>query len=187
MIIGVDEAGRGPLAGAVVACALSLKSQPPHRVRDSKLLSPSQREEIFSWLLANSFFAVGIASAQEIDQINILEATFLAANRAIVKLIKDHPRLKKGDFIIDGTLFKTDIDIRYQCLKKADQKIKEVSCASIMAKVSRDHLMSLLSFLYPQWNFSKHKGYPTKEHFRLLKSYPLTPFHRRSFSPCNMR
>lgn len=184
MIVGIDEAGRGPLAGAVVACALAFKKQPPFPVSDSKLLSASKRQEIFTWLSANALFAIESASVEEIDRYNILEATFLAFDRAIVKLLKRYPRLAKGNFIIDGTFFKTKRNIKYQCLKQADQKIKEVSCASIMAKVSRDHFMGILSFLYPEWNFSRHKGYPTKEHFSLLKRYRLTPFHRRSFSPC---
>ncbi len=184
MIVGIDEAGRGPLAGVVVACALYLKYDPPFLAKDSKVLSQAKREDYFSWIISNTVFAVDIANSEEIDKFNILEATFLAFNRAIKKLLIKDSRLSKADFIIDGTLFKTDMDLNYTCVKKADQKVKEVSCASIVAKVTRDHLMNSVDFLYPKWNFSKHKGYPTKEHFSLLKKYPLTPFHRKSFSPC---
>ena len=184
MIVGVDEAGRGPLAGDVVACALHLKRKPPFKVRDSKALSPLLREEFFGWLSSNAVFAVDVATALEIDKFNILEATFLAFNRAIEKLVHKVPHLAKATFIVDGNIFRTNLRVNYTCIEKADQKIKEVSCASIMAKVTRDYLMRLTDFLHPEWNFSKHKGYPTLEHFSLIKKYSLTPFHRRSFAPC---
>ncbi|MBU1113014.1 MAG: ribonuclease HII [Candidatus Omnitrophica bacterium] len=184
MIVGIDEAGRGPLAGVVVACALSLKREPPFKVKDSKALSALRRQEFFPWLLANSHFSVELASVSEIDKFNILEATFLAFNRAIRALLKKAPSLKQAKFIVDGNIFRTDLALDYQCLKEADKLIEEVSCASVVAKVARDHLMKVLDFLYPKWNFSKHKGYPTKEHFSLIKKYSLSPFHRRSFWPC---
>jgi ribonuclease HII len=187
MIVGLDEAGRGPLAGVVTACALHLKSKPPFKVKDSKALSSAARQEIFPWLLSNSVFGVDIAQAKEIDRINILEATLLAFNRAVKRLLAKAPYLRKATFIVDGNHFRTDLDLKFICMKKADQKVKEVSCASIIAKVVRDHLMDSLDFLYPQWNFAQHKGYPTKEHFSLLKKHPLTPFHRRSFSPCKVK
>ncbi len=184
MVVGIDEAGRGPLAGAVVACALHLTKKPAFRARDSKELSPAAREGIFSWLVDNAIFAVDIADAEEIDKFNILGATFLAFNRAIKSIIKKAPFLKKALFIVDGSLFRTSLSLKYACIEKADKKIQEVSCASVVAKVTRDHLMNSLNFLYPQWNFDKHKGYPTKEHFSLLKKHALTPFHRKSFEPC---
>ena len=184
MVVGIDEAGRGPLAGVVVACALALRKKPSFKVRDSKALSQVSREEIFSWLSSNALFCVDIATVDEIDNFNILEATLLAFNRAIKGLIDKSPRHAKAKFIVDGTIFRTDFDLNYQCIKGADKKIAEVSCASVMAKVARDHLMNSLDFLCPEWNFSKHKGYPTPEHFSLIKKYSLTPFHRRSFSPC---
>ncbi|MFA7676638.1 MAG: ribonuclease HII [Candidatus Omnitrophota bacterium] len=185
MIVGVDEAGRGPLAGAVVVCALAFKKKPPFTVRDSKVLSSAHRQEIFSLLGEYAVFKVALASAREIDKINILEATFLAFNRAIKGLLEIAPSLGSARFIIDGTLFRTNLDINYVCMKRADSRIKEVSAASIMAKVTRDHLMSSLDFLYPQWGFGKHKGYPTKEHMRQVHCCDLTPFHRKSFYPCS--
>jgi ribonuclease HII len=185
MLVGIDEAGRGPLAGMVVGCALHLKERPPFRIRDSKALSPQAREEAFLWLSSHAAFAVDVATSGEIDSTNILKATFLAFNRAIKRLLLKHSHLKDALFIIDGPFFHTDMDIGFSCLKKADQTIKEVSCASIVAKVVRDRLMDSVNFLYPEWNFSKHKGYPTQEHFSLLRQHSLTPFHRRSFFPCS--
>jgi ribonuclease HII len=185
MIVGVDEAGRGPLAGVVAACALYLKKKPPFIVKDSKAVSRPVREKVFEWLSVNSVFSVNIATVQEIDRLNILEATFLAFSRSIEEIIKKEPHLRRAIFIIDGNLFRTNLNINYKCIEKADKTVKEVSCASIMAKCARDHLMSLAGFLYPHWNFAKHKGYPTKEHFSLIKKQPLTPLHRQSFYPCN--
>lgn len=186
MIVGIDEAGRGPLAGCVVACALSLDKQPPFTPQDSKKLSSSAREKMYDWLQYNSLFSVAIATNQEIDKVNILEATFLAFSRAIEGLIQKAPNLKKANFIIDGNLFRTNLPIKYTCVEKADTKIKEVMCASIVAKVVRDHLMQVADFLYPEWEFNKHKGYPTSKHFSLIEKYPLTPLHRRSFWPCSL-
>ncbi len=180
----MDEAGRGPLAGVVVACALHLRKNPPFGLRDSKSLSSAQREEVFTWLGSGAVFGVGLADNREIDKFNILEATFLAFNRAIKKLLAKSPKLKKATFIVDGNHFRSDLRLKYICRPKADCQVKEVACASIIAKVVRDYLMNSVDFLYPQWNFSKHKGYPTPEHFSLIKKLVLTPFHRRSFSPC---
>jgi len=184
MIVGIDEAGRGPLAGVVSACALYLSKEPPANARDSKELTPFARQDIFGWLAQNACFAVDIASPEEIDKINILEATLLAANRAIIKLLKKAPRLKKAFFIIDGNIFRTELDIKYKCIEKADKTVKQVSCASIVAKVTRDYLMMNAHFLYPEWNFKEHKGYPTKEHFALIKNNALSPLHRKTFYPC---
>jgi ribonuclease HII len=187
MIVGIDEAGRGPLAGAVVACALYLAKEPDFAVKDSKALSASSRQKIFAWLIKNSDFCVKIATVKEIDKFNILEATFLAFNRCIEELLKKLPSLRNATFIIDGNLFRTKLDVNYKCIEKADQKIKEVACASIIAKVTRDYLMHLADFLYPQWNFVQHKGYPTKEHFSLLSEQRPSPIHRRSFYPVSQR
>lgn len=184
MIVGVDEAGRGPLAGVVVGCALFLKQKPPAEVRDSKELSATSREKLFCWIVDNSVFSVKTAATEEIDNVNILQATFLTFNRAIEELLRKAPDLQKATFIIDGGLFRTTQDINYRCMEKADQKIKAVSCASIVAKVTRDYLMELADFLCPQWNFTKHKGYPTKKHISLIEKYDLSPFHRKSFAPC---
>lgn len=181
MIVGIDEAGRGPLAGAVVVCALALKKKFPYLVKDSKSLSEKKREFIFSWILKNCNYTVSAASQREIEKINILNATYLAATRSITSLINKNPNLKKAQFIIDGNCFKTNLAIKYECIEKADQKIAEVACASIVAKVTRDYLMKVADFLYPNWNFSKHKGYPTREHYSLIKEHQISPLHRRTF------
>ena len=184
MIVGIDEAGRGPLAGSVVSCALHLKKATSFPVRDSKQLSFFMREKIFMWLSRNAVFSVDIATSQEIDRYNILEATMLSFDRAIKGLIRKAPVLERAKFIIDGNIFKTALPLNYVCIEKADTKIPAVSCASIVAKVMRDYLMSVADIIYPEWNFSRHKGYPTKEHFQLIKKHPLSPLHRYSFSPC---
>jgi ribonuclease HII len=185
MIVGVDEAGRGPLAGIVTGCALYLKKNPPFLVKDSKALTHLQRQAVFHWLVDNSLYHVGIASPQEIDELNILQATFLAFERAISGLLEKASHLKKATFIIDGNLFRTRFTLRYRCIEKADETIKEVACASVIAKVTRDHCMSIADFLFPQWEFSRHKGYPTKAHFSSIEKHSLCPLHRRTFFPCN--
>ena len=124
---------------------------------------------------------MGLATAQEIDCLNILGATMLAFNRAIKSLIEKDASAKDAMFIVDGNYFKTDVDITYICKEKADESVREVSAASIIAKVFRDHLMGVLDCLYPEWGFSRHKGYPTKAHRTILGKMGPTPFHRRSF------
>ncbi|MCF7873817.1 MAG: ribonuclease HII [Candidatus Omnitrophica bacterium] len=181
MIVGIDEAGRGPLAGSVVVCALAFRNKFPYPIKDSKRLSVQRREFIFSWILKNCDYGVGDASHQEIEKLNILGATYLAAQRAITKLIDKDSKFKKAEFIVDGNCFKTNLDIKYKCCKKADETIAQVACASIVAKVTRDYMMKIADFIYPEWNFSKHKGYPTKEHYLLIDKYKLSPLHRRSF------
>ena len=181
MIVGIDEAGRGPLAGNVVACALFLPQPPPFIPKDSKKLSASQREKMFDWLESNAVYGLGEASAQEIDAVNILNATFLAFERAIDALLVKEPQLKTARFIIDGNRFKTKKNIDFQCVIKADATVKEVSCASVMAKVTRDRQMVDLHAQYPQYNFLQHKGYPTKEHYAVIKQYGPCCEHRKSF------
>ncbi|MCF7870624.1 MAG: ribonuclease HII [Candidatus Omnitrophica bacterium] len=181
MIVGIDEAGRGPLAGSVVVCALALRNRFPYPVKDSKALSVKKREFVFSWILKNCDYAVSKAGKEEIEELNILGATYLAAERAIIKLINKDSKFKSADFIIDGSSFKTKLDIKHRSIKKADEKIAQVACASVVAKVTRDYLMQVAGFLYPQWNFPKHKGYPTREHYSLIDKYKLSPLHRRSF------
>jgi len=182
VIVGVDEAGRGPLCGPVVVCAFFFKkghSDIP--VKDSKALSALKRQRLFERLCEEGCYAVSLASAQEIDRFNILQATMIAFNRAIKALISQHKGLNDALFVIDGPIFRTDLSIDYQCIKKADVTVCEVSSASIIAKVARDHFMHMLDFLYPQWEFCGHKGYPTKRHRDLLVSLAPTPFHRKTF------
>lgn len=182
MIVGIDEAGRGPLAGNVVACALFLPLDPPFVPKDSKKLSPLQREKMFAWLETNAVYGIGRACAQEIDEINILNATFLAFERAIDALLQKDPRLQTAKFIIDGNRFKTNKNISFQCVIKADDTILQVSAASIVAKVTRDREMAVLHEQYPQYGFLQHKGYPTQEHYAAIRQYGVSPVHRKSFT-----
>ncbi len=181
-IVGLDEAGRGPLCGPVVACAyMFTEDDPDLPVKDSKKLNPLKRPELFERLLDKGVFSLGLATAQEIDRINILQATMRAFNRAIKKLIDFYPAAQQATFIVDGNYFRTDLDINYRCQEKADDTVREVSSASIIAKVFRDHLMGVLDCLYPEWQFFRHKGYPTRFHREMVDKGGLTPFHRKTF------
>jgi len=181
-VVGLDEAGRGPLCGPVVTCAFAFSRDDPQlKVKDSKKLTALQRQELFERLKTCGIYAVGLATPEEIDRLNILQATMLAFNRSLQILFKKQPSLKKSLVIVDGNYFKTDLDIEYQCLKKADDLVREVSSASIIAKVFRDHLMGVLDCIYPEWGFTGHKGYPTRAHREKLKTSGPTFFHRKSF------
>jgi len=181
MIVGIDEAGRGPLAGSVVSCALYIKESIDLPVRDSKSMSHARRQEALEYFKDKTIFSVGIATHEEIDNLNILNATYLSFTRAIQSIIEQAPFLKKAKFIIDGNRFKSNLDINHECIVKADTKVQEVALASIVAKVFRDHLMEIADFVFPEWNFIKHKGYPTKEHYERIKEHSLSPMHRKSF------
>jgi ribonuclease HII len=187
MIVGIDEAGRGPLAGCVVSCALFVKEDPQLPVCDSKSISRIRREQFFSQFKEKTVFGLGLATNGEIDALNILEATFLSFERAIDSLLKKEPKLKKAAFIIDGNRFRTKRKLSYQCIEKADTKIREVAFASIVAKVFRDYLMFVAQAAFPEWKFDKHKGYPTKEHISLIEEYDLCGLHRKTFFPCRRR
>lgn len=194
-IIGLDEAGRGPLAGPVVAVAVLMKSKIPvynskmqikkNIIKDSKKLSSKKREEIFEELKNHPkiFWGRGMVSPKVIDRINIWEATKLAMKRAIKnlekKLGKELPQ-NKTLLIIDGNL-KIGSEFKEMSVIKADQKIPECILASIFAKVIRDRMMIRYEKIYPQYNFKKHKGYPTKEHKKLLKKFGPSKIHRKSF------
>lgn len=184
MIVGVDEVGRGPLAGCVVAGALHIEDEIDLPLKDSKSLSHAQREHYFEQFKDKVVFALGLATREEIDTYNILEATFIACNRAIALLIEKHSHLKDALFIVDGNRFKTGLPIRYECVVGADKRVREVACASIVAKLFRDHLMGVADFCFPRWGFSTHKGYPTPEHLNLVRRQALSPLHRKSFCIC---
>jgi ribonuclease HII len=192
IIAGLDEAGRGPLAGPVVAVATVLKlgnfkigkfienyklKIENLGVRDSKKLSAKQREEIYEKLVAckDIVWGVGIVSEKVIDKINILQATKLAMKKAIKKLYPDF-------LLIDGN-FGLDIDIKQKSIIKGDQKVFSISAASIIAKVTRDRIMQKYHKKYLNYGFDKHKGYPTKAHFASLKKFGPCKIHRKSFYP----
>ncbi|MBU1998767.1 MAG: ribonuclease HII [Candidatus Omnitrophota bacterium] len=183
VIIGVDEVGRGPLAGPVVAAAVSLKSFAfKSRIDDSKKLSARQREEAFLEIITNSVFGIGMVSEKVIDRINILEATKIAMQEAIRKLTW---KLKKNDLksahvIVDGNI-SLKIDLPLQCIIKGDTLSKSIASASILAKVIRDRIMSAYDRLYPEYGFARHKGYPTLAHRKIVEKTGPCPIHRRSF------
>jgi ribonuclease HII len=179
VICGVDEAGRGPLAGPVFAAAVILDpAKPIAGLRDSKKLSPIRRDEL-ALIIQRDALAWSIAqcSAAEIDALNILQATMLAMRRAIEGL-SVAPTLA----LIDGNRCPVTA-IRTEAIVKGDDKVIEISAASILAKTARDALLLEMHARYPQYAFDQHKGYPTALHLARLKEYGVTPEHRRSYAP----
>jgi len=176
---GVDEAGRGPLAGPVVAAAVILDDlHPIHGLADSKKLSERRREKLFDEIRAKAFcFSIAQASVEEIDTLNILQATLLAMKRAVESL-----RLKPHMVLVDGNRL-PKLDILAQAIVQGDAKVKAISAASILAKVHRDRLCGAMHQEFPQYGFDQHKGYGTKQHLAALKTHGATPLHRRSFAP----
>lgn len=180
LICGVDEAGRGPLAGPVYAAAVILG---PHfntkGLRDSKKIPETKRYLLAEQIKNNALgWAVGICSASEIDELNIHQATLLAMQRAILGLGDKYP-LK---ILVDG-LFCPKVDFSCEAIVKGDDKIAEISAASIIAKTERDLKMIEIDKIYPVYQFKKHKGYPTKLHLEMIKNEGLCEYHRTSFSP----
>ena len=186
LIIGVDEAGRGPLAGPVVAAAVCLKSLKfENRVDDSKKLSPAKRKSAFFEIKNKSLYAIASVNHNEIDRINILQATKQAMQKAVAKLLKKAPaaRQRRAFVIIDGNMqFK--LGLPYQSIVKGDSKSLSIAAASILAKVSRDTLMEKYHKIYPQYGFNKHKGYATEAHRLLLRKIGPAAIHRKTFLRC---
>lgn len=179
LIAGVDEVGRGPLAGAVVAAAVILDpDQPIIGLNDSKKLSAKRREQLAEEIRDKALaWSLGRAEVEEIDTINILQATFLAMQRAVEGL-PVAPDLVK----IDGNRC-PKLPYRMQAIIGGDATVAEISAASILAKVSRDAELVAMDTLYPEYGFAKHKGYGTAAHLEALRRYGATPIHRRSFAP----
>ena len=176
---GCDEAGRGCIAGPVVAAAVILpRGMDFPDFDDSKKLSEKQRETLRIKVLENAeAFGVGIVSAEEIDEINILNASFLAMHRAIDQL-KIRPEL----LLIDGNRFNKYHDIKHQCIVGGDAKFQAIAAASILAKTTRDHIMEELDNQYPNYNWKKNKGYPTIEHKNAVAEFGMSPYHRKTFN-----
>ena len=185
-IIGVDEAGRGPLAGPVVAAAVILKTLKfKNRVDDSKKLDPVRRKLAFFEIRDKSIFTIAAVGSKEIDRINILQATKLAMQKAISRLLKKlSPGERKRAFIIIDGNMQFKLDLPYQSIVKGDSKSLTIAASSILAKVHRDGLMEKYHRAYPQYGFDKHKGYPTETHRRLLCKIGPTAIHRKSFLKC---
>ena len=180
LICGVDEAGRGPLAGPVYAAAVILGPDfDTEGLRDSKKLSESKRYSLAVHIKKNALsWSVGICSASEIDEINIHQATLLAMKRAIEGL----SGCTSIKVMVDG-LFCPQVDFPCEAIVKGDDKVAEISAASIIAKTERDLKMIEIDKIYPGYQFKKHKGYPTKLHIEMIKSEGLCEYHRKSFSP----
>ncbi|MFZ6725787.1 ribonuclease HII [Undibacterium sp. MH2W] len=179
IICGVDEAGRGPLAGPVMAAAVILDpNRPIAGLRDSKKLTEAKRDalaiEIKQYALA---WAVAECSEQEIDELNILQATMLAMRRA-VEALQVTPTLA----LIDGNRCPV-MSVRSEAIVKGDDKVAAISAASILAKTARDHALYALHEQYPQYALDQHKGYPTALHLERLREHGVAPFHRRSYAP----
>jgi ribonuclease HII len=179
VIAGIDEAGRGPIAGPVVAAALIFHEQfflP--KLNDSKQLSEKQREELFELLTNDSrvAFGVGIVSEAKIDEINILNATYLAMERAVERLSVTPQML-----LIDGNRFVSSRYAEYKTIVKGDAKCASIAAASIVAKVTRDRIMKQYHKEFPHYGFDKHKGYGTKQHFDSIKKFGKCNAHRNSF------
>jgi len=179
LIAGVDEVGRGSLIGPVYAAAVILnKNINKKELKDSKKLNKFKREILAKYIKKNSIWAIGSASLKEIEKINILNASLLAMRRAIIKL-KKKPTL----VFIDGNKAPEMKNYKLKSIIKGDQKISEISAASIIAKVSRDRLVTNLSKNFKKYNWSKNAGYGTKDHMVAIKKYGVTKLHRKTFNP----
>ena len=179
LVAGIDESGRGPLAGPVVAAVAIF---PPFKkiegIRDSKQLSPSRREQLFEFIIREALdWGVGIVSERIIEEINILQATRLAMIKAIQDM-KTSPEF----LLIDGPI-SLDVDISQKPIIKGDEKSFSIGAASIIAKVLRDRLMRKYHRLFPEYGFDKHKGYGTRKHLDALQTYGPCPIHRRTYEP----
>lgn len=179
LVAGVDEAGRGPLAGPVVAAAVILDDLNPVRgLADSKTLTAARREKLFDEIRAKALCcSIAEATVQEIDELNILQATMLAMQRAVQGL-----RLKPVRVLVDGNRLPR-LDVPGDAIVKGDALVQSISAASILAKVYRDRWCADLHARYPQYGFAGHKGYGTAEHMAALRAHGACPEHRRSFAP----
>jgi ribonuclease HII len=176
-IAGVDEVGRGPLAGPVVVSAVILpKDFKVPGINDSKKIKEEQREFLYQKLIEQVCFGIGLVDETKIDKINILQATFLAMNKAVGKL-----KVKPEHILFDGNRYNHSLNIPQTLIIKGDSISKSIAAASIIAKVYRDNLMKKYHLKYPQYCFDKNKGYGTKVHMAAIEKYGPCPIHRRSF------
>ncbi|QHS08973.1 ribonuclease HII [Sinimarinibacterium sp. NLF-5-8] len=180
-IAGIDEAGRGCLAGPVVAAAVVLGARPIEGLNDSKKLSPRKREALFGQIIeCADDYGIGQASVEEIDRINILQATFLAMQRALAAL-----RAPADQAWVDGNQA-PKLPCAVRCIVDGDALEPAIMAASILAKVTRDRELVQLDARYPEYGFARHKGYGTALHQAALQQYGVTPIHRLSFAPCRL-
>lgn len=178
-MIGIDEVGRGPLVGPVVTAAVYFVSRPEEAlyfINDSKKLTPKKRLKAFELMKPHIIYALGSATAAEIDQINILQATFLAMRRAVSRLPF------APDFaLVDGNKVPPELGVPAEAVIKGDSHSFSIAAASIVAKITRDHVMAKLAKRYPQYDWDKNSGYPTATHRQAIESYGITKHHRLSF------
>lgn len=179
LVAGVDEAGRGPLAGPVVAAAVILDDKAPIKgLADSKALTAARRERLFDEIRAKALCCcVALASVEEIDRLNILQATMLAMQRAVRGL-----RLKPAKVLVDGNRLPV-LDVVSEAIVSGDALVPAISAASILAKVTRDRMLEELHLRHPDYGFDRHKGYGTARHMQALRALGPLPEHRRSFAP----
>ena len=179
IVAGVDEVGRGSLIGPVYAAAVIFKKNIKDKeIIDSKKIKKTKREIISKYIKKNSTWAIGSASLKEIEKINILNASLLAMERAVKKL-----KIKPNLILIDGNKSPKIKNYLIKTVIKGDQKIKEISAASIIAKVSRDKLMNKMSKKFKKYKWDLNAGYGTKDHIKAIKKYGITEFHRKTFKP----
>ena len=185
-LFGVDEAGRGPLAGPVVAAAVCLRETSfTNRIDDSKLLSPLQRRKAFDEIFEHGWVGLGVMSETVIDDVNILRATHLAMSMSVSDLCSHLPaemRRETVKILIDGNSFSGTVPFKVKTVIGGDAKSLSIACASIIAKVYRDRVMEKFDRLYPGYGFSIHKGYGTASHREAVKKLGRCPIHRRTFS-----
>ncbi|MEO6907666.1 MAG: ribonuclease HII [Abditibacteriaceae bacterium] len=185
-IAGVDEAGRGPLAGPVVAAAVLLRNHQDSWIRqlnDSKKLSETQREKLFGQITDQSQFGIGIVDHITIDKINIRQATWQAMQLAVENLSHKHDEI---DYVLIDGLPYGAAAWPYEAIVKGDAKVRTIAAASIVAKVTRDHIMRDLDKQFPQYGFAKHKGYGTRRHLEALQLHGSCDIHRKTFAPVKL-
>lgn len=178
LVAGLDEVGRGPWAGPVVAAAVILDpANTPEGINDSKKLTARRRENLFTAIIGSAHVGIGLATVEEIDSINILQASLLAMRRALAEL-----PFKPDHALVDGNR-DPGLQISTQCVVKGDSLSFSIAAASIIAKVTRDRMMTELALLHPAYGWERNAGYGTAEHAQALKLVGITPYHRKSFAP----
>lgn len=188
-IVGVDEAGCGPLAGPVVASAVFLKERKfQNRIADSKKITARQRERAFHEIFQKAYVGTSIVNEAVIDSQNILKARFLAMNWAVERLVAQLSKIHTQEnlsqqvcLLIDGNSFTTDLPYSYRAIIKGDDRSLSIACASIVAKVIRDRVLYIYDKVFPQYGFGQHKGYPTRAHREAILKNGLSPIHRKTF------
>jgi len=180
LLAGVDEAGRGPIAGPLVVAAVILRNNATNdTLNDSKKLTEKHRETLYSWVIANATdYSIQIISVEDIDRLNILQAT-LHGMKLCIQALKQTPEIA----LIDGNHTPKGLNLPLRPIIKGDSIYACIAAASILAKVTRDRLMVELDKQYPQYRLAEHKGYPTKMHLEMLKTHGVSPIHRRTYKP----